>query len=236
LNKNQPVPNLKKMTGKFLKAIIFDMDGVLVNTEPHHIIIEKQLFAGLNLNITEEEHGTYMGKSTDVMWMEIIRKHNLSYKLQELTERNKKEIIRYFTEMKEIELMPGIVNILEKLFEKRVPMAVASSSDAETIEIILSRTGLSKYFHYRVSSGMVKKSKPAPDIFLYTADLLSVKPEECIVIEDSENGIKAAKAAGMFCVAYRGKSPGTQDQSLADEYISDFSHLETILQTITDLL
>jgi beta-phosphoglucomutase family hydrolase len=224
------------MPGKPVKALIFDMDGVLVNTEPHHIFLEKKLFAGLKLNITEEEHNTYMGKANDVMWRELIQKYNLPYKVQELAERNKKEIIKYFSEMKEIELMPGIIDILEKLYQKRIPMAVASSSVAETIEIILSRTGLRKYFLYRVNSGLVKRSKPAPDIFLYTADLLSVKPEQCMVIEDSENGIKAAKAAGMFCVAYTGKSSGSQDQSLADECIDDFSQLKAILQKISDLL
>jgi beta-phosphoglucomutase len=224
------------MPGKPVKALIFDMDGVLVNTEPHHIFIEKKLFASLKLNITDEEHNTYMGKANDVMWRELIQKYNLPYKLQELAERNKKEIVKFFSELKEIELMPGIINILEKLYQKRIPMAVASSSIAETIEIILSRTGLRKYFLYRVNSGLVKRSKPAPDIFLYTADLLSVKPEQCMVIEDSENGIKAAKAAGMFCVAYTGKSSGSQDQSSADECIDDFSQLEVILQKISCLL
>jgi beta-phosphoglucomutase len=224
------------MSGIPLKAIIFDMDGVLVNTEPHHISLEKKLFAGLKLNITEEEHNTYMGKANDVMWSELIQKYNLPYKVQELAERNKKEIIKYFTELKEIELMPGIINILEKLYQKRIPMAVASSSVAETIEIILSRTGLGKYFLYRVNSGLVKRSKPAPDIFIYTADLLSVRPEQCMVIEDSENGIIAAKAAGMFCVAYTGISSGSQDQSLADASIDDFSQLEGILQKISGLL
>lgn len=223
------------MPGKPVKAVIFDMDGVLVNTEPHHVIIEKKLFSGLNLNITEEEHSSYMGKATEVMWMEIIRKHNLPYKVQVLTDRNKKAIINYFSVLKEIEVMPGVLTVLEKLNRKRIPLAVASSSDAETIRIILSRTDLSKYFLYKVTSGLVERSKPAPDIFLYTAALLSVKAEYCLVIEDSANGIKAAKAAGMFCIAYTGKSTGTQDQSLADETIDDFSQLEEILQRKTDL-
>jgi beta-phosphoglucomutase len=221
------------MPGNPVKAVIFDMDGVLVNTEPHHVIIERRLFAGLNLDITEKEHSSYMGKATGVMWMEIIRKHKLPYKVQVLTDKNQKSIIDYFSALKEIEVMPGVLNVLEKLYHKRIPLAVASSSDAETIKIILSRTGLSKYFLYKVSSGSVERGKPAPDIFLYTAALLSVKPEECMVIEDSANGIKAAKDAGMFCVAYMGKSLGTQDQSHADETIDDFSQLEGILQKLT---
>lgn len=210
------------------------MDGVLVNTEPHHVEIERKLFAGLNLNITEEEHSSYMGKATVVMWAEIIHKHNLPYEVNELSERNKREIIRYFSELKEIELMPGICNILEKLYLKKIPMAVASSSAAETIEIIMSRTGLGKYFLFKVNSGLVSRSKPAPDIFLYTAGLLAVKPEECLVVEDSANGIKAAKAAGMFCVAYTGESPWTLDQSLADECIDDFLQLEAVLRKIAE--
>jgi beta-phosphoglucomutase len=226
---------MREMSVKPVKAVIFDMDGVLVNTEPHHVRIERKLFAGLNLNITEEEHSSYMGKATGVMWMEIIRKHNLPYKVQVLAERNHKAIISYFSTLKEIEVMPGVLNALKTLYNVRIPLAVASSSDTETINIILSRTGLSKYFLYKVSSGSVERGKPAPDIFLYTAALLSVKPEECLVIEDSAIGIKAAKAAGMFCIAYRGKSSGTQDQSHADETIDDFSQLEGILHKLTDL-
>jgi HAD superfamily hydrolase (TIGR01509 family) len=217
------------MSGKPLKAVIFDMDGVLVNSEPHHIIIEKRLFAQLNLDISDEEHSSYMGKSSEQMWTEIIRNHNLSQKAEELAERNTDRIIDYFSDLPEIELMPGIVNLLEKLFQERIPMAVASSSDAKTIEIILSGTGLSKYFLHMISSGLVTKGKPEPDIYLYTAGLLNVKPEECLVVEDSVNGMKAAKAANMFCVAYKGVSSAGQNHDLADESIDDFSQLPAIL-------
>ena len=223
------------MSGKPLKAVIFDMDGVLVNSEPHHIIIEKQLFAQLNLDISDAEHSSYMGKSSEQMWTEIIRNHNLSLKAEELAQRNTDKIIEYFSGLNEIELMPGIVDLLEKIFQKRIPMAVASSSDAETIEIILSRTGLRKYFLHTVSSGLVDKGKPEPDIYLYTAGLLSVKPEECLVIEDSVNGMKAAKAANMLCVAFKGVNSAGQNHDLADESIDDFSQLPAILQKYFDM-
>jgi beta-phosphoglucomutase len=223
------------MPGKPVKAIIFEMDGVLVNTEPHHVLVERKIFAGLNLNITEKEHSTFMGVANEVMWMELIRKYNLPYNAKLLVDRNREAIINCFSELKDIELMPGVLDVLENLFYKRIPLAVASSSNAETLEIVLSRTGLSKYFFCKVNCGLVERSKPEPDIFLYTAALLSVKPEECMVIEDSENGIKAAKAAGMFCVAYAGKSSGTQDQSLADVIIYHFSQLQPILRKKSDL-
>jgi beta-phosphoglucomutase len=218
------------MSEKSLKAVIFDMDGVLVNTEPHHIIIEKQLFAHLGLNISDEEHGSYMGKSSVQMWREIIRDHNLPHNAEELAQRNTDKIIEYFSHLYEIELMPGVVNLLESLFNKGIPMAVASSSDTKTIEIILSRTNLNKYFIHKVSSGLVGKSKPEPDIYLYTAGLLGVKPEECLVIEDSANGISAAKSANMFCVAYKGVNSLVQNTKIADESIDDFVQLPEILQ------
>jgi beta-phosphoglucomutase len=224
------------MSGKSYKAIIFDMDGVLVNSEPHHVIIEKQLFADLNLNISDEEHSCYMGKSSEQMWREIISKHNLSQRAEELTKRNTDNIINYFSNLREIELMPGIVNLLKEMSLKGIPLAVASSADEKTIEIILARTGLEKYFLYKVSSGLVGKSKPEPDIYLYTAGLLCVKPEECLVIEDSANGIRAAKSANMLCIAYKGVTSAAQNQNLADESIEDFSQLPAILHKYMDYM
>jgi beta-phosphoglucomutase len=211
------------------KAIIFDMDGVLVNTEPHHIIIEKRLFASLGLNISEEEHRSYLGKSSVQMWKEIISKYNLAFAPEHIAEKNSEEIIRYFSGNDKIEIMGGIERVLEELFKKGIPMALASSSDPGTIDIILSKTGLGKYFLHKISCKNVGRSKPDPDIYLYAAGLLSVKPGECIVIEDSFNGIKAAKSAGMYCIAFEGGMSDTTDQSLADESIADFSLLPELL-------
>ena len=125
--------------------------------------------------------------------------------------------------------MPGLVELLKKFYKKGIPMAVASSSGHEIIDILLKQISIRKYFKFTVSSELVGGSKPEPDIFLYTADLLLVKPEECIVIEDSTNGIRAAKAANMFCVAYNGASGNSQNQSLADVQINDYSELESII-------
>ncbi|MCF6333385.1 MAG: HAD family phosphatase [Draconibacterium sp.] len=214
---------------KKAKAIIFDMDGVLVDSEPHHVKIEKELFAKLNLEISDEEHSTYMGKATDVMWKEIFHDKNISLDIEQLINQSNIESKNYFSALKEIEPMPGLVKVLESFIQKGIPMAVASSSGPETIGIILNKAGLDKYFLHIVNSKMVGKSKPEPDIFLHTAALLSVKPEECLVIEDSTNGIRAAKSANMICVAYNGTSANNQDQGLADEQITDYSQLESIV-------
>lgn len=212
------------MPVKQLKAIIFDMDGVLVNTEPHHIILEKKLFERLGLQIGEEEHQSFLGKSTRQMWIEIAKNHDLHDTAGRHAEENRKEIIRHFTATDEIEIMPGIKSLLERINTKEIPVALASSSIAEVVELILSKTGLKEYFRHIVSLEAVGKSKPEPDIYLYTARLLKVSPVECLVIEDSPNGIKAAKAAGMTCIAYGG------EKGQADELVNDFFSIEPIIK------
>jgi HAD superfamily hydrolase (TIGR01509 family) len=129
--------------------------------------------------------------------------------------------------------MPGLIGLLEKLKEKQFPMAVASSSDPETIEIMLGKSGLKKYFEYAVSSVEAGKSKPEPDVFLYAAKLLNVLPENCLVIEDSKNGVKAAKAAKMLCIAFSGASTVEQDTKAADMHFNHFSEIE---KKIMDLI
>lgn len=215
-----------------VKAIIFDMDGVLVNSEPFHIEIEKRQFASYKLNISADEHHLYMGVASDVMWREIAGKHTLEVGVEELIGQNKTESIRYFSQLNEIPVMPGLVDVLEKLSQMNYPMAVASSSFHEIIELILERTGLRKYFRQVVSSQEAGKSKPEPDVFLLAARRLGVDPKDCLVIEDSFNGIKAAKAAGMRCIAYEGPGANPANQKQADAVIKNFQELTGMIQEI----
>jgi beta-phosphoglucomutase family hydrolase len=211
-----------------IKAVIFDMDGVLVDSEPFHVQNEKMMFEKLGLDISDEEHAGYMGTATDVMWEQIIRNKNLSLDVAELTAKTIQQEIPFFQSLDKIEPMPGLLVLLEKLQEKKIPMAVASSSDAKIISIILEKSELRGYFDYAVSSSEVGKSKPEPDVFLHAAKLLGVSPEKCVVFEDSKNGIKAAKAAGMCCIAYSGANSGEQDRIAADMHIQSFDDLENL--------
>ncbi len=212
------------MYKKNIEAVIFDMDGVLVDTEPHHTILEQGLFDHFNINISEEEHVTYMGKTSEKMWEEIVRDKNLSEDVMTYLAKHEEEAKNYFTQLADLHPIPGLVDILNYLTETDIPIAVASSSSPAMIEAILKKSGLTKYFNLTVSSVETGKSKPEPDVFLLTASRLNIKPEHCMVIEDSENGIKAAKAAGMLCIAYR-----NSEESSADEIISEFSELKELL-------
>jgi HAD superfamily hydrolase (TIGR01509 family) len=211
-----------------IKAIIFDMDGVLVDSEPFNVEIERRQFELNHLSITEEEHHQYMGVASDVMWRKIARGHSLPIDVETLIDQNRTESILFFTELEDIPVMPGLVDLLEKLTRKNYPMAVASSSFPEIIELILQRTGLRKYFQVVVSSQEAGKSKPEPDVFLLAAQRLGVNPQDCLVIEDSANGIKAAHAAGIRCIAFQGPGANPDNQKEADTVVKSFDQLSLL--------
>ena len=204
-------------------AVIFDMDGVLVNSEPFYVEVEQKNFKKLGLNVTQKEHITYQGTATDLMWKKIIEKHELPHTVEELVEMTNSMVTPYFDSLDSIEPMPGVREFIQFLYKKNIPLGLASSSYPNVIEIILRKTGLKKFFSAVVDSQMAGSSKPEPDIFLLTAEKLGVNHENCVVIEDSTNGIKAAKRAGMYCIAFAGPGSEHQDQSDSDRIIQDFN-------------
>ena len=212
-----------------IEAVIFDMDGTLVDTEPFHTKIEQRQFSLNNLKISEEEHQKYLGVASDAMWREITANHQASLTADELMNQNHAESLRYFSELDQIPVMPNLVDLLEKLQSKNYKMAVASSSTPEIIDLILTKTDLKKYFRVIVSAQEAGKSKPEPDVFLMAAKKLDIDSENCLVVEDSPNGIKAAKAAGMNCVAYEGPGANSLKLQEADSIIQDYSELEPII-------
>lgn len=212
-----------------IEAIIFDMDGTLVDSEPFNTEIERRQFVHNNLTISEEEHKKYLGTASDAMWKEICQRHRLQKTAEQLVEENHAECFAFFSELKEIPVMPGVVEALEKIQAKNIPMAVASSSTPEMIDLILTRASLKKYFQVIVSAREVGKSKPEPDVFLRTAEKLGIEPRKCLVIEDSKNGIAAAQNAGMTCIAYQPPNIDASTQKEADAIIRNFTQLELFL-------
>ena len=217
--------SIKGIKGKQFSAVIFDMDGVLVDSEPFYTSVERDNFEKLGLNISMKEHKTYQGTATDLMWKKLTEKYNLTQTVEQLVEMTNSMVTPYFQSLKAIETMPGVRELIKDLCHKKIPLAVASSSYADVIEIILQKTGLKKYFSTIVNSQMVGSSKPKPDIFLLAAKNLGVSLEKCLVIEDSTNGIKAAKRAGMFCIAFAGPGSEHQDQSEADLIVKSFDEI-----------
>lgn len=222
---NNKKKTIRQILTSSVDAVIFDMDGVLVDSEPFYTEVERSNFQDLGLNISVEEHQTYQGTATDRMWEIIKNKHQLGQSVDALVEMTNSLVIPYFNSLEKITPIPGVVQFIEKLKNRRFPLALASSSFPEVIEIILQKTKFKAHFNVVVDSKMAGASKPDPGIFLLAAKKLNVPPQRCMVIEDSYNGIRAAKSAGMYCMAYAGAGSDLQNQTEADWIVSDFNKI-----------
>lgn len=211
-----------------LKGIIFDMDGVLINSEPFHYQVWKEALKKRGINLDYEIYKPCIGSTVQVL-MQILHEH---YGVDEKDDSLPLEVKNLKQEMIEKQgyppLIPYVKDMLERFHEAGYHMAVASSSPQEYIENVTSYWGISPYFQVLVSGEHVEHPKPAPDIFLKTADILGLLPEECLVIEDSENGCRAAKAAGMTCMAYYNPDSGKQNLQTASVVVEGFEEIDAI--------
>lgn len=207
-----------------LKAVIFDMDGVIIDSEPIHKEVEKKIFKKFGANISEEEHNSYIGMTSMGMWNEIKVRHNFkqSFSVEELIEMEVKNYIELIQSNRNIKPINGVVELIDELHKNNIKLAIASSAVRKSIETVVDMFELEKYFEIRISGEDIKNGKPAPDIFLVAARHLGVKPKDCIVVEDSKNGVQAAKEAGMKCIGFRNLNSGNQDLSFADIIISNY--------------
>lgn len=198
-----------------MKAVIFDMDGVIIDSEPIHFEVDIQTMKDFGCSISKEELNKYVGTTNEYMFTDIKNKYKL--------DKSVEEIINYRTEIVkrkviESDLAPieGIVDLLKDLKDKNILAAIASSSPRDFIEVVVSKFGIKDYFSCILSGEEVENGKPAPDIYLETAKKLGIAPEEGVVIEDSKNGVIAAKEAGMKCIGFKNINSGEQDLSKAD--------------------
>ncbi|MEK4563156.1 HAD family phosphatase [Alkalihalobacillus sp. FSL R5-0424] len=201
-----------------MKAFIFDMDGVIVNSEPHHVEVEIATAKRYGATITEDDLAEYTGMVSEDMWGRVKEKHSLTGEIKDILAHAHSEKLK---RLKESDLTPieGIPGLMQKLSERKIPMAVASSSPREYIEAVLQKFNIEDHFTSVISGEEVNQGKPAPDIYLETAAVLGIDPKDCVVLEDSHNGARAAKSAGMTCIGYAAPDAGEQDLSIADTVV-----------------
>ena len=208
-----------------IKTVIFDMDGVIVDTEPVHHYAYNQHFEQLNIEVTPEMYASFTGNSTKNIFERLKIQFNLAEEVNALVETKRNLFNDAFDSKKDLYLLDGVEDLIKDLYNNGMQLVLASSSANVTINRIFNRFGLHKYFTHIVSGEDFPKSKPHPAIFLRAAELAYTPVENCIVIEDSTNGIMAAKAAGIYCIGYDSFHSKLQDYSLADVVITDFKEL-----------
>jgi HAD superfamily hydrolase (TIGR01509 family) len=208
-----------------IKTVLFDMDGVIVDTEPVHHYAYEQHFKQLNIDVSEEMYASFTGNSTKNIYERLKTTFNLTQEVTDLVNTKRQLFNEAFEKKEDLQLLEGVLDLIQELHGKGMQLVLASSSANVTIQMIFNRFGLEPYFTHKVSGEDFPQSKPNPAIFLEAARLAQTPVEECIVIEDSTNGIKASHSAGIYCVGYRSVNSKLQDYSLANKVISDFSEL-----------
>jgi HAD superfamily hydrolase (TIGR01509 family) len=209
-----------------IQTVIFDMDGVIVDTEPVHRYAYFQQFSELKIDVTEEMFTSFTGNSTRNTFQKVKDIFQLDHDVEDLIQRKRTIFNDAFDKKKDLELLNGVEILIKDFHQKGMQLILASSASKVTIERVFNRFKLHDYFTHIVSGEDFPKSKPHPAIFEHAASLSIAPKENCIVIEDSTNGIKAAKAAGIFCVAYNSFHSKDQDLSEADVVINHFNEID----------
>ena len=209
-----------------IQTVIFDMDGVIVDTEPVHRYAYFQHFSELNIDVSEELFTSFTGNSTRNVFQRVNTIFNLNANVEELILRKRTIFNDAFDHKEDLELLEGVDHLIKNLHENGVQLILASSASKVTIDRVFRRFGLHPYFSHIVSGEDFPKSKPHPAIFEFAASLSKAPKENCIVIEDSTNGVLAAKAAGIYCVGYNSIHSKLQDLSKADSIIYHFNELD----------
>ncbi len=193
-------------------AVIFDMDGVLVDGEPLHYAVVRRLLAEEGVEFTLADYQRYLGTTLESTWSDLRGRYRLERGYEWYAEAYDREVVRSYRE--EAELLPGAEALLSRLAEASVPLALASSSNREWVDAALDALGLRRFFSETVAGDEVARGKPDPEIYLRAAQRLGAAPSACLAVEDAPAGIAAARAAGMTVVAVR--TPMTAGLPLAE--------------------
>jgi len=208
------------------------MDGVLINSEPVHQRLEKEMYEELGLQLSYEEQQTFVGMSAMDSWKFVINKYNLKEKPEDLLLRGRSKYLKVLHDTDEVKMMDGARELIDRL-EKHYHLLLASSATSVTIGEVLKKFNLVQTFPLFIGGDFVHASKPNPEIFLLIAEQGGVKPESCVVIEDAEHGVTAAKRAGMKAIGFQNHHSGTQKLNHADIVVDDLNLINVdIIKTL----
>jgi HAD superfamily hydrolase (TIGR01509 family) len=221
-----------KMNSDF-KAVIFDLDGLVLDTETISFLGWKKAMADFGYCLNDSTYHKIIGLNIPDMQQVFYDAFGADFPLEKIC-RNRLSYIYDHIDSHGIKIKPGLCEILDFLDKAEILKAVATSSSAESAKRKLTVTALLDRFDYLVCGDQIQNGKPAPDIFLDAAEHLKVQPQDCLVFEDSENGVRAANAAGMTVIMVPDvKRPAPEVAALACKV---FTSLKESLPFVRDLL
>ena len=208
-----------------LKAVLFDMDGVIVDTEPLHRKAYFLMFNDMNIDVSEEMYTGFTGQSTLNICKKLVDHFQLDEAPETLVKCKRAHFKYLFENDTSLQLLDGVLDLIKDYYNNGLTLVLASSASMPNINRIFDRFDLNQYFVAKLSGADLKESKPHPEIFIKAAEAAGEVREHCMVIEDSSNGIKAANDAGIFVVGYDSKHSTDQDYSHASMVVSSFKEI-----------
>ncbi len=209
---------------KKIEAVIFDMDGLMIDSEPLHCFAFNQVLNNFGYKLTQEENNArYVGLGDVACCKDLVARLNLPISSQELMEQKQNAYLQIME--KEVKPKPGLIDLLNKLQTNHYKLAVASGSALHEIKIIVKALRIENLFETLCSSEEVKQGKPAPDVFLLAAKRMNLTPQVCLVLEDATSGIEAAKNAEMLRYAIPSQETIGQSFALANRVLNSLSEV-----------
>ena len=216
----------KFLSSPDIRALVLDMDGVMVNSEQLWREVEAPVFQSMLSGWTPDLFHEIVGMGVEDVYDHFAKNYGLKRTKKEFLFSCEKVALDIYD--RRASLADGLIEFLQEMKENQVPVGLASSSPKRWILRVLKRFDLLNYFSSVFSAEEVgNKTKPAPDLYLRSAENLNIRPEEGLAIEDSTVGVAAAKNAGFFCWGFRNGSNLSQDFSRADGEFSAFTEIRS---------
>jgi len=210
-----------------IEAILFDLDGLMVDSEPHSLASWQAVLEERGVKLDQPTIDSILGQRIDATARTLIDNYHLPDTVQELSNAKTEYQIAHLAG--NVQPMPGLIELLDEIDRRGLKKAVASSGIRRYVEAVLRVDGLLDRFSVIITGDQVAHGKPAPDVFLAAAHALNVEPQHCLVLEDAPNGVQAAKAAGMTCIAVPDHSVAQLDLSQADRVVASLHDVRTFL-------
>ena len=207
-----------------MRAVMFDMDGVLIDSEPIYDAVEVAMLKARGIVLDDETRQMLVGTQMTKLWQLIIERFGITEAREALIEEEKR-LFRKHLLAGEIAMVPGAKALVKAVYDAGYKTAVVSSSGRVEVETVIEQYGLTPYIHTQVAAEDVQCGKPDPEPYLLAAEKLGVLPKNCVVIEDSGAGIRSGAEAGMCTIALKLPHALTQDFSRADQIVSAMSEI-----------
>lgn len=210
-----------------VKAVVFDRDGVIINTEGVVLDSIKKAFTELGFTVQDEDLPHTIGRSPDIYKEYFLKKWDFDF-----AEYRKIQRELFYSNLDQAQFFEDTLQLIKTLHSKKIPLAVTTSASREGTLIILNKAGITDMFKVIVAKEDCKNLKPDPEPYILTAEKLGLESKFCVAIEDTALGVESAKKAGMICIAIPNEFTTDQDFSMADAVVQSADEVENILEFI----